>query len=128
MFPTDFYAYLASHTLIEIKGGTSRDTFTSIWMVAVGERVFARTWEKSERSWFTALLREGAGEIRYGATVIPIRGIKIERQPDLNEQINQAYKAKYTQPESLMYVNGITQPEYADCTVELVPASGGRAL
>ena len=42
----DFYEYLESNTLVEIKGGTKRNRFLEIWMVSVNKRIFARTWKK----------------------------------------------------------------------------------
>lgn len=116
-FPADFYEYLDTHTLIGIKGGTQRDTFLDIWMVRVGDRVFARSWEKSRRSWFTAFEAEGVGEIRYGEQVLSVRGYA-NREAAINAQIDAAYRAKYTSEQSRFYVEGITQPEYADFTME----------
>ena len=48
-FPVDFYEYLKNNTLIEIKGGIEREKFIQIWMVEVNNRIFARSWKKSEK-------------------------------------------------------------------------------
>ena len=64
-FPKDLYNYLTNNSLIEIKGGLERKTFLSIWMVAVDDRVFARSWNKSNKSWFTEILKTGIGQIKY---------------------------------------------------------------
>ena len=68
-FPSSFYDYLRDCTLVGIKGGRDRTTFLDIWMVSVEGRVFARSWNKSEKSWFTAFRDAGEGQIRYGDTV-----------------------------------------------------------
>lgn len=116
-FPADFYAYLDSHTLIGIKGGSDRDRFLKIWMVSVGERVFARSWGKSERSWFTAFIKEGKGQIEYGKKIINVTG-KPWDDAKVNKEIDAAYKIKYTSAGNLPYVKGITQPDYIHYTME----------
>lgn len=118
-FPQDFYQYLEEHTLVGIKGGQTREQFLEIWMVVVGKRVFARSWNKSERSWFTAFLSEGMGQIQYGDNVVDVVGRQTNREDvALNEQINQAYLEKYTQEHNKPYALGITQEEYRDYTME----------
>lgn len=118
-FPSSFYKHLQQNTLTGIKGGTSRTGFLNIWMVEVEGRVFARSWGKSERSWFTALQQEGVGEIQYGYQVLPIVG-KICTDPEINKKINAAYLKRYSTPENKVYAKAITQPEYANYTMELI--------
>ncbi|WP_010227439.1 DUF2255 family protein [Gillisia marina] len=121
-FPSEFYNYLESHPLIQIKGGTERDSFLNIWMVEVEGRIFARSWNKSARSWFTEFQKTGVGEIKYGSDIINVKGKKLEKQDPFNKLIDQAYLLKYTRPEKLKYAIGISQPEYADYTMEFFPA------
>ncbi|MBB6610009.1 DUF2255 family protein [Pontibacter sp. Tf4] len=116
-FPEDFYQHLARHTLTGIKAGKDRTTFLNIWMVNVDGRIFARSWGKSNRSWFTTLLDEKNGQIKYGDKVLNITGVPC-KDALLNEKIDQAYRTRYTTPENLPYSIGITQPDYADYTME----------
>ncbi|MGB3616939.1 MAG: DUF2255 family protein [Catalinimonas sp.] len=120
-FPADFYAYLRTHTLLGIKGGRMRPTFLDIWMVEVDGRVFARSWGRSERSWFGAMRAEGVGQVRYGERVIDVRGEPLVGDVEMTRRIDEAYRAKYTQPANRPYAEGITRPEYADWTMELLP-------
>lgn len=122
-FPSDFYTYLSTHTLTGIKGGPDRKTFLEIWMVEVDQRVFARSWNKSERSWFTAIRDTGVGEIQYGDQTVPITGKVVPHTPELTGRINAAYLSKYDQPANVKYAEGITQPEYATYTMEFFPKS-----
>lgn len=117
-FPADFYQYMRTHTRTGIKGGRERNTFLEIWMVEVDGRVFARSWDKSARSWFTAFIDTGVGEIQYGEKVVRVTGKKLIDEPQTTELINEAYLQKYDQPENRFYSEGITQPEYADYTME----------
>ena len=118
-FPTDFYAYLQSHTLIGIKAGLTRPTFLEIWMVQVGERVFARSWEKSDKGWFATLVATGVGQIQYGSKVITITGKKLLNEPETQQLIHQAYLTKYHEPHNIPYAQGITQQVYEDFTIEI---------
>lgn len=119
-FPSSFYPYLQANTLIGVKGGSTRKSFLDIWMVAVGERVFARSWNKSERSWFTAFRETGIGEIRYGERILQVKGTVLAASDDLHPLISAAYLQKYTQAENLPYAQGITQPEYVHYTMEFI--------
>jgi hypothetical protein len=118
-FPAGFYEHLRTHTLTGIKAGKDRTTFLDIWMVTVEGRVFARSWGKSERSWFTTLINEKTGQIKYGDNIINISATPCNHH-ELNLQIDSAYRARYTTPENLPYAIGITQPEYASYTMEFI--------
>ena len=118
MFPTDFYNYLSNHSLIDIKGGLIRPTFLEIWMVVVDKRVFARSWNKSERSWFTEFQKTGVGAIKYGNNILSVKGEKVPAEDAINQRISEAYLKKYNQPKNLYYSKGISQPEYFDYTME----------
>lgn len=118
MFPQDFYEHLKNKTLIEIKGGTTRQTFLKIWMVEVAQRVFARSWNKSEKSWFTEFQKSGVGEIKFGDKILKVKGKKVNSEDPINLKISEAYLKKYDQPQNLKYSEGISQPEYFDHTME----------
>lgn len=118
MFDKDLYEYLNTHTRIEIKGGLDRPTFLPIWMVNVNGRLFSRSWNKSDRSWFTEFIATGRGQIKYGDKIINVVGYKIDSNDEINKKIDAAYLQKYTKPENIPYAKGITQPEYANYTME----------
>lgn len=120
MFPADFYSFLRENTLVEIKGGLKRPTFLPIWMVEVNNRIFARSWNRSEKSWFTEFQKSGVGQIKYGERVMNVGGKKIEENDALNRQISEAYIKKYDQPQNLKYSEGISQPEYFNYTMEFI--------
>ncbi|PKA82738.1 uncharacterized protein DUF2255 [Ulvibacter sp. MAR_2010_11] len=117
-FPTEFYNHLKEHNYTEIKGGITRTTFLEIWVVAVEGRVFARSWNKSERSWYTAFLETGTGQLKYGDTIIDVIGEKIGPGLEIHKKINKTYRDRYTEKENIYYADGISQPEYEDYTME----------
>lgn len=118
MFPEDFYQFLEKNTLIEIKGGNTRPTFLPIWMVEVNKRIFARSWNKSTKSWFTEFQNTGTGQIKYSEKVLNVSARKIEENNPVNPRISNAYVEKYNQPQNLKYSDGISQPEYFNYTME----------
>ena len=118
-FPESLYRYLSNNTLIGIKGGTERSAFLDIWMVEVNGRVFARSWNKSPNSWFTAFIKSQKGQLKYGDVIIEVEGQKLDANDQTNKLIDSAYLEKYNQKENLKYAKGISQPEYADYTLEL---------
>jgi hypothetical protein len=117
-FPSDFYQHLSDNSLTEIKGGTTRETFLEIWVVAVGGRVFARSWNKSPRSWFTAFISEGVGEIKFGEQVFKVTGKQLASDDPIHRAIDDRYLEIYDQPHNLMYSQGIAKPEYYGYTME----------
>lgn len=121
MYPTEFYTFLEKNTLIEIKGGRDRTTFLPIWMVEVDNRIFARSWNRSKKSWFTEFQISGVGQIKYGEQVLNVRGRKVEEDDPINSRIGEAYLEKYNQPQNLEYAEGISQREYFDYTMEFFP-------
>lgn len=118
-FPDEFYNYLNNNTLVEIKGGLERKTFLNIWMVEVDNRIFARSWNKSPRSWFTEFIKTGEGQVKYVDNIITVGGKKLDPKDKTQELIDKAYLEKYTQKQNLKYAMGITQPEYANYTLEI---------
>jgi len=117
-FPKEFYRHLETEDYTEIKGGIDRRTFLEIWVVAVDNRIFARSWNKSERSWFTAFFETGIGQFKYCDQIIEISGKKVEPDDELHGLINEAYLTRYTEKENRFYESGISQAEYFDYTME----------
>ena len=119
-FPSDFYRFLKNHTLVFVKGGNGDHAFLDIWMVVVDGRVFARSWTRKERSWFTAFRESGEGQIRYGEKVIGVKGTQLPADSPLQKRIDRAYLRRFTDPESREYAVGIARPEFYDYTMEFL--------
>ena len=117
-FSSEFIAYTQKNSLVGIKAGRTRETFLNIWIVEVDNRFFSRSWNKSDKSWFTEFLRTGVGQIRYGDSVIDVKGKQLPPGDKMQEKIDSAYRTKYNQPENIFYSEGISQPEYAHYTLE----------
>lgn len=120
MFPKDFYTYLDTHTLFGVRAGKDREKFTKIWLVTIGKRVFARSWFKKERSWFTAFQKAGKGEISYGEKIIKVKCRKPDPEDPVHKKINKAYIKKYTQPGNVKFAVGFSDPDYVHYTMEFI--------
>ena len=120
-FPDDFYQYLRVNTLVGIKVGPNREDFVDIWVVEVNQRVFARSYYKNKRSWFTELLKGKKAKIQYGDKEIEAIGKRLTNAPDLSKQINEEYLRKYSQPKNIEYAVGFSDPEYQNYTIEFLP-------
>jgi len=112
---------IKTNSLTGIRAGNTRDSFLDIWMVVVDNRIFARSWGLSERSWYSQFLTDPSGAIRCGEHIVPI----LARVPDdvlqLTDRINQAYLEKYNKGDNAVYAQGIIRPEHIAKTMEFVP-------
>ena len=119
-FPSEFLQFLDENTLVEIKSGNYRTKFTEIWMIRIGKRVFARSWNKNVKGWMNDFLINNGGQIKYGEKVLNVTVKKIDKTDKINEDISKAYLNKYTQEYNLEYAKGISQKEYFDFTIEFI--------
>ena len=119
-FPTEFLQFLDENTLVEIKSGKHRTKFTEIWMIRIGKRVFARSWNKNVNGWMNDFLINNGGQIKYREKVIDVAIKKIDKTDKINEAISNAYLNKYTQEYNLEYAKGISQKEHYDFTIEFI--------
>ena len=119
-FLSEFLQFLDDNTLVEIKSGNHRTKFTEIWMIRIGKRVFARSWNKNVKGWMNDFLHNNSGQIKYGEKVINVTVKKIDKADKINEDISNAYLNKYTQEYNIDYAKGISQIEYFDFTLEFI--------
>lgn len=97
--------------------GTLRNPVT-IWVVRLGDDLYVRSWRGRTGAWFrgTQARHEGriwAGDIEKDVTFVE------EADPDLNDQIDAAYRTKYRRYPQ--YVTPMVAPEARAATIKLVP-------
>ena len=119
-FSDEFLQFLDDNTLVEIKSGNHRTKFTEIWMIRIGKRVFARSWNKNVNGWMNDFLINNGGQIKYGEKVLNVTVKKIDKTDKINKDISKEYLNKYTQEYNLEYAKGISQKEYYDFTLEFI--------
>ena len=95
-------------------------------MVEVEGRIFGRSYQLSERSWYTAFLNGDNGDIRCGKEIIHVKGSKPADIDVINGAINKAYEKKYlVKAYNKKWVDGLAQAERVARTMEFVPCDAG---
>ena len=120
-FPDECFQYLSQHTLTGIRVGKNRSQFTSIWVVDVGNSLFARSWSKSLEGWMGELLASQEGQMKFGDLILTCRAVLLSPTDTIHSAIDEAYLKKYTQQENLLYAKGIVEEEYRNYTIEFFP-------
>jgi hypothetical protein len=122
MFPTDFIASINQGGLTGVSAGEGRAVPLQIWVVAVGDRLFARSWGLSERSWYSTFLAGAHGYIEREGRRITVRG---RIPPDLDAispLIDAEYLRKYDSGENSKYAHGILGRDHVQRTLEFLAA------
>jgi hypothetical protein len=91
-----------------------------IWVVRIGDDLYVRSVNGRAGVWFRGVQAQQEGHIRAGGIDKDVSFIE-EDDPDLNEQIDAAYRAKYRADPSS--VESINSPEARAATIKLVPRS-----
>jgi hypothetical protein len=121
-FSKSFLKCISEMHITSVRAGKDRTKFTGIWMVEVDERIFARSYSLSERSWYTAFLNGGDGDIKCGKEIIAVKGIKPADLDTITEAINKAYEKKYlVKADNKKWVDGVCKPGSIERTMEFIP-------
>jgi hypothetical protein len=121
-FEKAFLKCIKETQITSVRAGKDRTKFTGIWMVEVDGRIFARSYYGAQRSWYTAFLDSGEGEIKCGKAIIHVNGVKPPDFTIITNAINKAYEEKYSVKEhNKKWVNGLIQPERVARTMEFIP-------
>src|SRR5215510_6847392 len=111
-FPKSFLDCINETQITSVRAGKDREKFTGIWMVVVKGRIYARSYNLSERSWYTALLNGASGDLKCGKEIMPVKGLKPPDIKSVTEAINKAYEKKYlVKAYNKKWVDGLCQPE-----------------
>lgn len=103
---------------VEIRVGEGREKFTKIWVVNVGDRLFARSWDFSAKSWYHTFLVSGKGELKCGDKIFKVKGFIPKDLTSVNPRVSSAYLAKYDEGENSYYARKLTQSEHDKTTIE----------
>jgi hypothetical protein len=121
-FPPDVLKVIDKSKILGLRAGTKPHRFIGIWCVVVDGRVFVRSWELSDRSWYRTFLEEPVGTIQIAdKREIPVRAIRT-RSERLKDAVSEAYLEKYSTPGALKYSRGFAKPKHRATTTELAPA------
>ena len=95
----------------------------TIWVVRVGDDLYVRSWRGRTGAWFRGTQVRHEGHVRAGGVEKDVTFVE-EADPDINNQIDAAYRTKYPQY-GAQYVDPMVGPEARAATIKLVPRSTG---
>ena len=99
--------------------GTLRKPVT-IWMVRLGDDLYVRSVNGRTGAWFRGSQERHEGHIRAGGVDKDVTFV--DADPDLNDQIDAAYRTKYRRYAASI-ISHIVSPEARSATIKLVPRS-----
>src|SRR6266498_4528568 len=107
--------------LTSLRGdGTLRKSVT-IWVVRVGDNLYVRPINGRTSAWFRGTQVRHEGHIQAGGVDKDVAFVE-EPDPDINEQIDAAYRTKYRHYAASI-INTTVSPEARAATIKLVPRS-----
>jgi hypothetical protein len=98
------------------RDGTLRNPVT-IWVVRIGDNLYVRSVNGRDGSWFRGAQVRHEGHIQAGGVEKDVAFVE-EPSPDLNDQIDAAYRAKYGHSQ---YVAPMLAAKVRSTTLKLVP-------
>ena len=105
--------------MLGVRAGTEH-RYTGVWVVVVGDRVFARSWSDKPTGWFRAFKEQPDGTIQAGDRELRVRG-KPVRSARIRDAVTAAFAEKYNTKGSQKWVEGFAEPERLVNTLEFVP-------
>jgi hypothetical protein len=90
----------------------------TIWVVRVGDDLYVRSMYGRTGGWFLATQVRHEGHIRAGGVDKDVTFA--DADPDLNDQIDAAYRDKYRRYGERI-IGGVVNPEARAATIRLVP-------
>jgi len=105
------------------RDGTLRNPMT-IWVVRHGDDLYVRSAYGRTSRWFRGTQDRHEGRIRAGGVDKDVTFV--DADPDINDQIDAAYRAKYHRY-GARYIDPMVAPEARAATIKLVPRSTSRA-
>ncbi len=104
------------------RDGTLRKLVT-IWVVRLSDDLYVRSVNGRTSAWFRGVQTRHEGHIRAGGVDKDVTFLE-ESDPDLNDQIDAAYRTKYRRYAASI-IRSIVSPEARSATIKLVPRSTG---
>ncbi len=101
------------------RDGTLRNPVT-IWVVRLGDDLYVRSVNGRTAAWFRGTQARPEGHIQAGGIDKDVTFV--DADPDLNDQIDAAYRAKYRRYAASI-ISSIVSPEARSATIKLVPRS-----
>jgi hypothetical protein len=96
----------------------------TIWVVRLGDDLYVRPVNGRTGTWFRGTQVRHEGHIQAGGVDKDVSFLE-EADPEINAQIDDAYRAKYRRY-SANIVNSVLTPQARSATIKLTPRSTGE--
>ncbi len=113
---------IAKEDELQIAGRREDDSLrksVTIWVVRLGDELYVRSYKGRGSHWFTGILVRHQGHIESGGVEKDVE-LAEEADPELNNLIDNAYRAKY-RGYSKDIVESVNTPQARAATLRLVP-------
>ena len=94
------------------------DTHTPIWIVAVDDDLYVRSWKGEAGIWYRRARRHGTGAVVAHGQPHQVQFTATD-DPAVNARIDEAYRSKYG---NSSYAQAMTRPPATSTTMRLDPA------
>lgn len=91
----------------------------TIWVVRVGDDIYVRAYKGRTSPWFRGVQTRHEGQIRAGGVVKDVTFVE-ESELGINDQIDDAYRAKYRRYAASI-INSVVTSEARAATIKLMP-------
>ena len=118
-FKDEVVEALRKAKILGVRSGT-KHRYTGVWVVVVGDSVFARSWYDKPTGWFQAFKKEPTGSIQAGDLEVPVRA-KVVRSARTRDAVTGAIAEKYPTRGSKVWVDGFAEPSRVINTMEFLP-------
>ena len=107
--------------IASLRGDGSLRKPVTIWVVRLGDDLYVRSVNGRTSAWFRGVQTRHEGHIRAGGVDKDVTFME-EPDPNINEQIDAAYRTKYRRYAASI-ISHITSPEARSATIKLAPRS-----
>ena len=94
-----------------------------IWVVRLGDDLYVRSVNGRTSAWFRGVQTRHEGHIQAGGVEKDVTFVE-ESTPDINDQIDAAYRTKYRHYAASI-IDHCVSPQARSATIKLVPRSTG---
>ncbi|MGD8781361.1 MAG: DUF2255 family protein [Ignavibacteria bacterium] len=98
--------------------GKTYGTLTWIWSVVVNDELFVRAYNGRNSRWYNAAVSKKAGQIKAAGMTIEVLFEQADSDKELNDLIDQAYRAKYS---SSPYLGSMISDRTRLATIKVIP-------
>ena len=82
--------------------------------------MFCRRYTYNEPSWYSAFVKDPAGQVKLDKTIVDVNGRIPPDLDTINPQVNKAYEAKLKQLGASYMLDGAIEPRAQASTFELI--------